>query len=142
MLVMFTRLESLVPSGPPFTVPHPEPVPALQYSSASWWKPWPPSCAAAPPASWLPPDHSMHDAPVFHHLLLFSMIACQSIMKLAGRFAVAACIAALVSHVARRESVPGLYSPQLNAVDPAAAGVPAWTPLLWLTTFSAQMFTN
>ena len=139
---MLTWLEPPLASGPPFTVPHPEPVPALQYSSASWWKPCPPSCAAAPPASRLAPDHNIHDEPVFHHSLLLSMMACQSTMKVEGRLAVSAAIAACVSHSASRESVPGFRSPQLKAVGPAAVGVPAATPLFALTILSAQMFTN
>src|SRR4029079_8185452 len=87
----------LVPQLAPVQVP---------YSSASCWKPWPPSCSAAPGASVLPPENSINVPPEFHQLLPFSMMARQSIVSVFGS-ALNALLAAVVLQFARRlESSP------------------------------------
>src|SRR2546423_8811238 len=74
----------------------------VPYSSASWWKPWPPSCIAPLGPSALPPDQSIQVEPVFHHRELLSTIECQSPVIPPGVLAVSAVIAARVSQVASR----------------------------------------
>src|SRR5215467_1361640 len=89
--VEFTSAYSVV--QPPLVPP---------YSSASWWKPWPPSCMPPLGPSLLPPDHSIQTEPVFHQRLLLRTIECQLTVMPAGVLAVSCVCAARVSHVARR----------------------------------------
>ena len=102
----------------------------VPYSSASWWKPWPPSCSAAPGASVPPPDHNIVAAPVFHQLLPFSMTARQSMLRLAGSALNAALTCELPQVASRLESLPQ----QPSALEPQMAPV--------LTILIPQMFTK
>src|SRR5215831_12278876 len=79
----------------------------VPYSSASCWKPWPPSCRAAPGASVLPPENSIVVPPEFHQLDPFSMTARQSMVSVFGS-ALNALLTAVMLQFARRE----LSSPQ------------------------------
>src|SRR5215471_20867738 len=73
----------------------------VPYSSASCWKPWPPSCCTAPGASVLPPENSIVVEPVFHQLEPFSMTARQSMVSVFGN-ALKAAVTADIVQVARR----------------------------------------
>src|SRR3954469_10189167 len=102
----------------------------VPYSSASWWKPWPPSCSAAPGASVLPPENNIRVPPLFHQLLPLSMTARQSVLRLVGS-ALNAALTFVLSQFARRL----LSSPQQPSVlEPQIAPV--------LTSLMPQMFTK
>src|SRR5215475_1104050 len=75
---------------------------APPYSSASWWKPCPPSCMPPFGPSLLPPDHNIHTEPVFHQRELLRTMECQLTVMPGGMLAVSAVCAARVSQVARR----------------------------------------
>src|SRR5215471_18798817 len=104
LLVEFTSWNSVPTCVPPLTPPpHPLPVALAQYSSASWWKPCPPSCSAALGPFELPPDQSIHVEPVFHHELPLSTMECQLTVMPAGVLAVSCCCATCVLQLARRD---------------------------------------
>src|SRR6516162_3120794 len=86
-------------------VPHWAPV-QVPYSSASCWKPWPPSCIVAPGASVLPPENSIVVDPVFHQLEPLSMTACQSTVSVFGSALNAVLIADMLQLASRLVSSP------------------------------------
>src|SRR5215468_1913588 len=69
------------------------------YSSASWWKPCPPSCMPPFGPSLLLPDQSIHTEPVFHQRLLLSTMECQLTFMPMGVLLVSCVIAVRVSQV-------------------------------------------
>ena len=109
--------------------PQPAPV-QVPYSSASCWKPWPPSCSAAPGASVLPPENNMVVPPEFHQLEPFSMTARQSIVSVLGSALNAALTAVLLQFARRLLSSPQ----QPRVLEPQIAPV--------LTSLMPQMFTK
>src|SRR5215471_1065409 len=131
--VELTSWNSCPTAVPPLVVPQPEPVPRAQYSSASWWKPWPPSCNAALGPLVFPPDHSIHTEPVFHQEVPFSTMECQVTFIPAGVFMVSCVCATCVLQLARRlVSLPV----QLKMVAPLPM------PSVWLTVLKRQMLTK